>query len=117
MPDSQSHARLPCPIHDDDSGRRRAENSATRWSRCDSYMLTQHNRDEVTAELLGIDAAAIHTAVSDLPAGSDNRALVIALGLVLGHWKPARTPGATPLRPASPVVGASLCQETCVRRL
>ena len=50
----------------------------------DSYMLTQHNRDEVTAELLGIDAAAIHTAVSDLPAGSDNRALVIALGLVLG---------------------------------
>jgi hypothetical protein len=27
MPDSQSHARLPCPIHDDDSGRRRAENS------------------------------------------------------------------------------------------
>jgi hypothetical protein len=26
MPDSQSLARLPCPIHDDDSGRRRAEN-------------------------------------------------------------------------------------------
>ena len=25
----------------------------------DSYMLTQHNRDEVTAELLGIDAAAV----------------------------------------------------------
>jgi hypothetical protein len=50
----------------------------------DSYMLTQHNRDEVTAELLGIDAAAVHTAVSDLPEGSDNRALVIALALVLG---------------------------------
>src|SRR6478735_2173058 len=33
-PDSQSLARLPCPIHGDDSGRRRAENSATRWSRC-----------------------------------------------------------------------------------
>ncbi len=51
----------------------------------DSYMLTQHNRDEVTAaELLGIDAAAIHEAVSDLPEGSYNRALVIALALVLG---------------------------------
>jgi hypothetical protein len=24
MPDSQSLARLPCPIHDDDSGRRRS---------------------------------------------------------------------------------------------
>jgi len=40
----------------------------------DSYMLTQHNRDEVTAELLGIEAAAIYKAVSDLPEGSDNRA-------------------------------------------
>jgi ParB family chromosome partitioning protein len=50
----------------------------------DSYMLTQHNRDDVAAELLGIDAAAIHTAITDLPTGSDNRALVIALGLVLG---------------------------------
>ena len=56
----------------------------------DSYMLTQHNRDEVAAELLGIDAAAVHAAVSDLPAGSDNRALVIALGLVLGALE-ART--------------------------
>ena len=37
-------------------------------------MLTQHNRDEVTAELLGIEAAAIYKAVSDLPEGSDNRA-------------------------------------------
>ena len=43
----------------------------------DSYMLTQHNRDEVTAELLGIDAAAVHRAVSDLPEGSDNRASVM----------------------------------------
>jgi ParB family transcriptional regulator, chromosome partitioning protein len=71
----------------------------------DSYMLTQHNRDDVAAELLGIDAAAIHTAITDLPTGSDNRALVIALGLVLGAleartgkdaWRnpaPAREPG------------------------
>jgi hypothetical protein len=43
MPDSQSPARLPCPIHDDDSGRRRAENSATRWSRC-SAQRVDHNR-------------------------------------------------------------------------
>jgi ParB family transcriptional regulator, chromosome partitioning protein len=56
----------------------------------DSYMLTQHNRDEVTAELLGIDAAAVHRAVSDLPEGSDNRASVIALALVLGSLE-ART--------------------------
>jgi hypothetical protein len=42
MPDSQSLARLPCPIHDDDSGRRRAENSATRWSRC-SAQRVDHN--------------------------------------------------------------------------
>ena len=42
-PDSQSLARLPCPIHDDDSGRRRAENSATRWSRC-SAQRVDHNR-------------------------------------------------------------------------
>src|SRR6476469_7183836 len=71
----------------------------------DSYMLTQHNRDEVTAELLGIEAAAGHKAVSDLPEGSDNRALVIALALVLGsleartgkdawrHPAPLREPG------------------------
>ena len=71
----------------------------------DSYTLTQHNRDEVTAELLGIEAAAIYKAVSDLPEGSDNRALVIALGLVLGSlesragkdaWRnpaPVREPG------------------------
>jgi hypothetical protein len=56
----------------------------------DSYMLTQHNRDEAAAELLGIDAAKVHAAVGDLPAGSDNRALVIALGLVLGALE-ART--------------------------
>ena len=40
MPDSQSLARLPCPIHDDDSSRRRAENSATQWSRCSAHELT-----------------------------------------------------------------------------
>jgi ParB family transcriptional regulator, chromosome partitioning protein len=50
----------------------------------DSYMLTQHDGPATAAELLGIDAAAIHKAVSDLPEGSDNRALVIALALVLG---------------------------------
>ena len=50
----------------------------------DSYMLTQHDGPATAAELLGIDAAAIHEAVSDLPEGSDNRALVIALALVLG---------------------------------
>ena len=33
----------------------------------DSYMLTQHDGQVTAAELLGIDAAAIHTAVSDLP--------------------------------------------------
>ena len=56
----------------------------------DSYMLTQHNRDDVAAELLGIDAAAVHRAVSDLPEGSDNRASVIALALILGSLE-ART--------------------------
>ena len=71
----------------------------------DSYLLSQHNGDDVAAELLGIDAAAIHRAVSDLPAGSDNRALVIALALVVGAlearsgkdaWRnpsPVREPG------------------------
>jgi ParB family chromosome partitioning protein len=71
----------------------------------DSYMLTQHDGPGTAAELLGIDAAAIHKAVSDLPDGSDNRALVIALGLVLGclearcgkdAWRspaPVREPG------------------------
>ena len=71
----------------------------------DSYMLTQHDGPSTAAELLGIDAAAIHKAVSDLPAGSDNRALVIALALVLGSlesrtgkdaWRnpaPVREPG------------------------
>jgi ParB family chromosome partitioning protein len=69
----------------------------------DSYMLTQHNRDELTAELLGIDAAAVHRAVSDLPEGSDNRASVIALALVLGSLEaPGRTRGATPLRFVNP---------------
>ncbi len=56
----------------------------------DSYMLTQHNRDDVAAELLGIDRAAVPTAVRGLPAGSDNRALVIAMALVLGSLE-ART--------------------------
>jgi len=71
----------------------------------DSYMLTQQNRDAVSAELLGIDGAAVHQAVSDLPEGSDNRAMVIALALVLAslegrtgkdawrHPAPVREPG------------------------
>jgi ParB family chromosome partitioning protein len=71
----------------------------------DSYMLTQHNRDEVTAELLGTEPAAVHKSGSDLPEGSDSRALVIALALVLGaleartdkdawrHPAPLRQPG------------------------
>ena len=56
----------------------------------DSYMLSQHNRDEVAAELLGIEAGSVHAALSDLPSGSDNRALVIALALVLASLE-ART--------------------------
>ena len=71
----------------------------------DSYMLTQHDGPATAAELLGIDAAAIHNAVSDLPEGSDNRAAVIAVALVLGSlearagkdaWRnpaPVREPG------------------------
>lgn len=71
----------------------------------DSYMLTQHDGPATAAELLDIYAAAINKAVSDLPAGSDNRALVIALALVLGSlesrtgkdaWRnpaPVRDPG------------------------
>jgi ParB family chromosome partitioning protein len=70
----------------------------------DSYMLTQHNRDDVAAELLGIDAAAIHTAITDL-AHRQRQPRPIALGLVLGAlearsgkdaWRnpaPAREPG------------------------
>jgi hypothetical protein len=65
-------------------------------------MLTQHNRDDVAAELLGIDAAAIPTAVTHLPAGSDNRALVIALGLLLGALD-ART-GKDAWRNPAPVI-------------
>jgi hypothetical protein len=68
-------------------------------------MLTQHDGPLTAAELLGIDAAAIHKAVSDLPEGSDNRASVIALALLLGSlearagkdaWRnpaPVREPG------------------------
>jgi len=65
-------------------------------------MLTQHNRDDVAAELLGIDRAAVPTAVSALPAGSDNRALVIALALVLGSLEAPHRKG----RVAEPAPGA-----------
>ena len=50
----------------------------------DSFMLTQHDGPDAAAELLGVDRDAIRNAVSDLPEGSDNRALVIALALLLG---------------------------------
>jgi hypothetical protein len=70
----------------------------------DSYMLTQHNRDEVTAELLGVDPAAVHKAVSDLPEGSDSRALVIALALVLGALE-ARAAVSGQYRKLSPCQG------------
>jgi hypothetical protein len=53
----------------------------------DSYMLTQHDGPGTAAELLGIDAAAIHKAVSDLPDGSDNRALVIAWAWCWVLWR------------------------------
>ena len=56
----------------------------------DSFMLTQHDGPDTAAELLGVDRDAIRNAVSDLPEGSDNRALVIALALLLGALE-ART--------------------------
>jgi ParB family chromosome partitioning protein len=56
----------------------------------DSYMMTQHDGPATAAELLGIDAAAITIVVRELPAGSDNRAMVITLALILGALE-ART--------------------------
>ena len=72
------------------SPRGRQRSWPTAWS-ATSYLLTQHDGPATAAELLGIDAAAIHKAVSDLPEGSDNRALVIALALVLGALEVAAT--------------------------
>ena len=55
------------------SPKARRASSPTDW-----HATTQHNRGDVAAELLGIDVAAFPTAVTHMPAGSDNRALVIA---------------------------------------
>jgi ParB family transcriptional regulator, chromosome partitioning protein len=51
----------------------------------DSYLLTNRNALETTAELLGVDnAEAVAALVSDLAANGDSRAQVITLALVLG---------------------------------
>ena len=67
----------------------------------DGYLLTNYKADEVTAELLGVEhiegyastrtLKGIDKLVDGLPAGGDNRAQVITLGLVLGALE-ARTP-------------------------
>jgi ParB family transcriptional regulator, chromosome partitioning protein len=58
----------------------------------DSYLLTNHNGLDTSAELLGVDSAE---AVAKIPAGlaanGDGRAQVITLALVLGALE-ARTP-------------------------
>ena len=86
----------------------------------DSYLLTQHDGPATAADLLGIDAAAIHEAVSDLPAGSDNRAMVITLALVVGAlhartgkdaWRrpaPLREPGQDRIRYGRTVTSGDL---------
>lgn len=55
----------------------------------DPYLLTHHNAVETTAELLGIERAAVVKQASDLGAGGDNRAQVITLALVLGALESA----------------------------
>ncbi|WP_396908320.1 ParB/RepB/Spo0J family partition protein [Mycolicibacterium sp.] len=56
----------------------------------DAYMLTNHNADTITTELLGVEAG--RQGLSKLAAGSaDTRAQVITLALVLGALE-ARTP-------------------------
>jgi ParB family chromosome partitioning protein len=58
----------------------------------DSYLLTNHNGLDTTAELLGLDGAeAVAKLVADLAANGDGRAQVITLALVLGALE-ARTP-------------------------
>lgn len=58
----------------------------------DSYLLTNHNALDTTAELLGVDSAkAVVKLVADLPANGDGRAQVLALALVLGALE-SRTP-------------------------
>ncbi|MDP7739493.1 hypothetical protein [Mycobacterium paragordonae] len=51
----------------------------------DSYLLTNHNAADTTADLLGLDGAQSVTKVgATLSAGGDARAQVITLALVLG---------------------------------
>lgn len=50
----------------------------------DAYLLTHHNALDTTAELLGIDPAAVAKQAAELGANGDNRAQVITLALVLG---------------------------------
>ena len=58
----------------------------------DSFLLTNHNALEMTAELLGVDSGqAVAKLVADLPANGDGRAQVITLALVLGALE-SRTP-------------------------
>lgn len=58
----------------------------------DSFLLTNHNALDTTAELLGVDSGqAVTKLVAQLPANGDGRAQVITLALVLGALE-ARTP-------------------------
>lgn len=58
----------------------------------DSFLLTNHNALDTTAELLGVDSGqAVAKLVADLPANGDGRAQVITLALVLGALE-SRTP-------------------------
>jgi ParB family chromosome partitioning protein len=58
----------------------------------DSYLLTNHNGLDTSAELLGVDSAeAVAKMAAGLAANSDGRAQVITLALVLGALE-ARTP-------------------------
>lgn len=55
----------------------------------DAYLLTHHNALDTTAELLGIDRAAVAEQAAQLGANGDNRAHVITLALVLGALESA----------------------------
>lgn len=50
----------------------------------DAYLLTHHKALDTTAELLGIERAAVANQAAELGANGDNRAQVITLALVLG---------------------------------
>jgi ParB family chromosome partitioning protein len=51
----------------------------------DSYLLTNHNAQATTAELLGVEGTdAVAKLIAELPATGDGRAQVITLALVLG---------------------------------